>query len=128
MASHVDLVGILFIVWGGLTMLIGVSTLALGAGALALLGSASRGGGGRVAATITAAMFITIAVITILWGLVHVILGMSLRRQRHWSRVVALVLAAVDTLLLPYGTALGVYAMWVLLSEKGKAAFRHSAV
>jgi hypothetical protein len=51
-------------------------------------------------------------------------LGTSLRRQRHWSRVVALVLAAVDTLLLPYGTALGVYAMWVLLSEKGKAAFQ----
>ena len=48
-----DLVGILFIVWGGLTMLIGVSTLALGAGALALLTSASRGGGRRVAATIS---------------------------------------------------------------------------
>jgi hypothetical protein len=123
LASHVDLVGILFIVWGGLTMLIGVSTLALGAGALALLGSASRGGGRRVAAIITAAAFITIAIITILWGLAHVILGISLRRQRHWSRVVALVLAAVDTLLLPYGTALGVYALWVLLSEKGKAAF-----
>src|SRR5215831_1472065 len=124
MASHVDLVGILFIVWGGLTMLIGVSTLALGAGALALAGSASRGGGRPVAATITAAAFITIAVITILWGLSHVVLGISLRRRRHWSRVVALVLAAVDTLLLPYGTALGVYAMWVLLSEKGKAAFQ----
>jgi len=124
MASPVDLVGILFIVWGGLTMVIGVSTLALGAGALALLGTASRGSGRRVAATITAAAFITIAVITILWGLAHVILGISLRRQRPWSRVVALVLAAVDTLLLPYGTALGVYAIWVLLSEKGKAAFQ----
>lgn len=121
--AHVDLVGILFVVWGGLTMLIGVSTLALGVGALALLTSASRGGGRRVGATITAAAFMTIAVITILWGLAHVVLGISLRRQRHWSRVVALVLAAVDTLLLPYGTALGVYAMWVLLSEKGKAVF-----
>ena len=78
MASPVDLVGILFIVWGGLTMVIGVSTLALGVGALALLGTASRGGGRRVAATITAAAFITIAIITILWGLAHVILGISL--------------------------------------------------
>jgi hypothetical protein len=29
----------------------------------------------------------------------------------------------VDLLLLPYGTALGVYAIWVLLSEGGKSLF-----
>ena len=27
---------------------------------------------------------------------------------------------SVDLLLLPYGTALGVYALWVLLNEDGK--------
>ena len=44
--SHVDFVGVLFIVWGLLTTLVGVSTLALGVGAVALIASASRGGGG----------------------------------------------------------------------------------
>jgi hypothetical protein len=34
-------------------------------------------------------------------------------------------LGSVDLLLLPYGTALGIYALWVLLSEGGKALFRH---
>jgi hypothetical protein len=29
----------------------------------------------------------------------------------------------VDLLLLPYGTALGVYALYVLLNEKGKSLF-----
>jgi hypothetical protein len=37
MSSHVDFVGVLFIVWGLLTTLVGVSTLALGVGAVALL-------------------------------------------------------------------------------------------
>jgi hypothetical protein len=30
---------------------------------------------------------------------------------------------SIDLLLLPYGTALGCYALWVLLSEQGKAIF-----
>ena len=125
MASHVDFVGVLFIVWGLLTTLVGVSTLALGVGAVALISSASRGGGaGGFAAGVTAAVFATLAIIAILWGSAHVVVGVPLRRHRPWARLMALMLGSVDLLLLPYGTALGVYALWVLLNEKGKAIFQ----
>jgi hypothetical protein len=121
--SHVDFVGVLFIVWGLLTTLVGVSTLALGVGAVALITSASRGGGGGVAAGLTAAVFTTLAIIAILWGTAHVVVGVPLRRHRPWARLMALMLGSVDLLLLPYGTALGTYALWVLLNEDGKALF-----
>jgi hypothetical protein len=124
MASHVDFVGVLFIVWGLLTTLVGVSTLALGVGAVALIASASRNGGGsQFAAGLTAAAFATLAIIAILWGTAHVIVGVPLRRHRPWSRLMALMLGSVDLLLLPYGTALGAYALWVLLNEGGKQLF-----
>ena len=123
MKSHVDFLGLLFIVWGLLTVVIGVSTLALGVGAVALITSASRGGGGQMAAGITAAAFATLALIAIVWGAAHVIVGMPLRRRTPWSRLIALMLGSVDLLLLPYGTALGVYALWVLLNEDGKKLF-----
>ena len=124
MSSHVDFVGILFIVWGLLTTLVGISTLALGVGAVALITSASRGGGGgQVAAALTAAAFTALAVIAILWGSAHVIVGVPLRRHQPWARLVALMLGSVDLLLLPYGTALGVYALYVLLNEKAKELF-----
>jgi len=123
MSAHADLVGLLFIIWGVLTTLVGLSTLALGIGAVALIASAGRGAGGQVAAGITAAAFTTLAVIAIVWGIAHVVVGLPLRRRRHWSRVLALMLGSVDLLLLPYGTALGIYALWVLLSEQGKALF-----
>lgn len=123
MASHVDFVGVLFVVWGLLTTLVGVSTLALGVGAVALITSASRGGGGTFAAGVTAALFTTLAVIAIIWGSAHVVVGVPLRRRRPWARIMALMLGSVDLLLLPYGTALGVYALYVLLNEKGKALF-----
>jgi hypothetical protein len=126
-ASHVDFVGVLFIIWGVLTTLVGVSTLALGVGAVALITSASRGGSsGQVAAGLTAAVFTALAVIAILWGVVHVVVGVPLRRRRHWTRVIALMLGSVDLLLLPYGTALGCYALWVLLNEETKRMFEES--
>jgi hypothetical protein len=113
----------LFVIWGGLTMLIGVSTLALGIGAISLITSSVHGTGSGVAARITAGAFMSLAVIAILWGLAHVVVGLPLRQKRQWSRTVALMLAAVDMVLLPYGTALGCYALWVLLSAKGKSLF-----
>jgi hypothetical protein len=123
MKSHVDFLGLLFVVWGLLTVVIGVSTLALGVGAVALITSANRTGSGEVAAGITAAAFTTLALIAMVWGAAHVIVGLPLRRYTPWSRLIALMLGSVDLLLLPYGTALGVYALWALLTEDGKKLF-----
>jgi hypothetical protein len=120
--SHVDLVGVFFMLWGLLTILIGASTLALGVAAAALIDSAAQAGG-SFAAGVTAAAFTTLALMAVLWGAAHVVVGMSIRRLRHWSRLAALSLGAVDLLLLPYGTAVGAYALWVLLRDEGKQAF-----
>jgi hypothetical protein len=122
--SHVDFLGVLFIVWGLLTVVVGLSTLALGVGAVALIASAGRGGGSQVAAGITAAAFTTLALIAIAWGAAHVVVGVPLRRRTPRSRLLALGLGSVDLLLLPYGTALGIYALYVLLNERGKTLFQ----
>ena len=123
MVSHLDFLGILFIIWGVLTTLVGLSTLALGVGAVAIITSASRDGGAQFAAGLTAAAFATLALIAIVWGLAHVAVGVPLRKRRPSARLAALTLGAVDLLLLPYGTALGCYALWVLLNEEGKKLF-----
>ena len=123
MSSHVDLVGILFVLWGLLTTLVGLSTLALGVGAFALIGSETPDGAGQFAAGVVATAFTTLALIAIVWGASHVVVGMPLRRRRPWSRVLALTLGSVDLVLLPYGTALGCYTLWALLNEEGKKLF-----
>jgi hypothetical protein len=119
--SHVNLLGVLFIVWGMLTTIVGLSTLALGAGAVAIIASGSRPA--SFAASFTAAAFTTLAVIAILWGLAHVAVGVPLRRHQYWSRLGGLMLGSIDLVLLPYGTALGVYALWVLLNQDAKKMF-----
>jgi hypothetical protein len=129
LAVQVDFLGVLFVVWGLLTTLIGVSTLALGVGAVALMTSADRSGpgspGSNVAVSVTVAIFTLLALIAIVWGIAHIVVGVPLRRRRPWARIMALMLGSVDLLLLPYGTALGIYALWVLLNENGKLLFSH---
>jgi hypothetical protein len=120
--AQVEFVGALFVIWGALTTLIGASTLALAIGAVALITASSRHDG-HVAAGLTAAAFFTLAVIAIVWGVAHIVVGLPLRRHRHWSRLAALMLGSVDLALLPYGTALGAYALWVLLREDAKKLF-----
>lgn len=123
MTFHVDLLGALFIIWGVLTMLIGASMLALGVAAAALVDAHGRAGGSEFAASIAAATFTTLAALALVWGGAHLVIGRQLRRRRSWSRMVALVLGSVDLLLLPYGTALGIYALWTLLRERAKPMF-----
>jgi hypothetical protein len=118
--AQIDLIGALFVLWGVLTVLVGVSTLALGVGAVALIASASRP---HVAASLTAAVFVALAVMAMLWGVAHIAVGLPLRRRVPWSRLAGLMLGSVDMLLPPYGTAIGAYALWVLLREDAKKLF-----
>jgi hypothetical protein len=114
---------VLFMVWGGLTILIGASTLALGMAAASLITAAAEAGRGQFAASLTAATFTAFAILAMVWGAGHVAIGVLVRRRRQWSRLGAILLSSVDLLLLPYGTALGIYALWVLLKEDAKRLF-----
>ena len=124
-ASHVDLAGTLFVIWGSLTTLIGVSTLALAVGAIAVIVSAKGEAGAQFAAGLTAAAFTTLAVIALVWGVAHIAVGVRLRRLNPRARLAALLLGSIDLVLLPYGTALGAYALWVLLHDEGKRLFEN---
>jgi hypothetical protein len=120
LALHVRLVAALFVLWGALTIVIGLSTLALGMGAVAFIASSDTN---QVVASLTAAAFTGLGAAAIVWGAIHVGVGASLRRLGPRARLAALMLGTVDVLLLPYGTALGVYTLWVLLNESAKRHF-----
>jgi hypothetical protein len=119
--AHVDFLGALFVVWGMLTATLGVSTLLLGVGAAHLVASSEPDD--RLAAGLVAGALFAMALIAILWGVAHVAVGVPVRRHRPWARLAALMLGTVDLLLFPYGTALGAYALWVLLGEQRRTLF-----
>src|SRR5687767_14802659 len=103
-------------------MLVGVSMLLLSFGALAVL-VAPEGAAVGFAASLTAATFALIGIFSVLWGGGHLWAAARLRRHDPSGRVLTLALAIVNLLILPFGTALGIYALWVLLANDGRKVF-----
>lgn len=50
--------------------------------------------------------------------------GVGLHQYRTWARVFAIVMAALMILHFPIGTAIAVYAFWVLFSEEGQKYYK----
>lgn len=127
MGRHVRLLGILVWLWGVLGGLVGVSMLLLGAGAFAL---SERGDSERVllAAGISAAVFASVGVFALLWGLVHIWASALLGRRAATGRALMLGLGLVNLLVFPFGTGLGAYAFWVLLTHEGRQLFEAEGV
>jgi hypothetical protein len=119
---HVRLLAILASLWGALATLVGLSMLLLAAGALAIF-LGPEGEAVAFAAGLTAAVFASIGGFTLLWGLVHIWVATRIRRRDALGRVVMLGLAVVNLLVFPFGTALGAYALWILLANEGRRLF-----
>jgi hypothetical protein len=119
---HVRLLAILATLWGALATLVGLSLLLLAAGALAIL-LGPEGERVAFAAGLTAAVFASIGAFTLIWGVVHIWVAARLRRHHALGRAVMLGLAIVNVLVFPFGTALGAYALWILLANEGRRLF-----
>ena len=124
MKRHADFLGVLYLAWGVMFTLVGLAGLALAGGALAI---AQSGGPVSVssdfAAGLTALTLGLIAVLGLLFGFLHLWIGVVLRRYRPWARLLALGLAMINLVLFPFGTALGGYALWVLLTDEGRELY-----
>ena len=57
-----------------------------------------------------------IGVLLLAKGIVGVAAGYGLMQRAAWARITTIVLAFIAMLNVPFGTALGIYTVWVLLS------------
>ena len=124
MKRHVDFVSWLYFAWGIIFLLVALAGGALSAGAFAI---SSRSGpvavASPVAARFTAVTLLVLSAIALFWAALHIWIGRALGAYRPSARLMALGLAVVNLVLLPFGTALGAYALWVLLKEEGRKLF-----
>lgn len=120
MRSHIRLLGVLQLTWGAIGLLLGAATLLLAIGALAI---GLFNSGDRVGAGVTALTFGVFAAALLIGGAANAWAGRSLRRQEPAGRSAVMWLALPNLFLLPFGTALGIYAWWVLLHNESRALF-----
>jgi len=126
-APHVDFLIRLFRFWAAFNAIIGVSlsAFACAAATIVVTGARLEAPGTEVAAGVTTATFAAVAVAALVWAGAHAVCAGGLAARRAWARNGALVLAVLNLLLLPFGTALGLYTIWVALHEDVRHAFEN---
>ena len=124
MKRHVDFLSTLYLAWGGIFAVVALAGLALAGGAAAIAVSAGPVRvASEMAASLTAVTFVILSMIALVWSALHLWIGRSLRQYRPSARLLALGLAVGNLILLPFGSALGFYACWVLLHDDGRRMF-----
>lgn len=123
MRSHVNLLGLLQLTWGGIGLLLGASLLLLAGGAAAVARATT---GDPLTAVATATLFVVFATALAAGGWANAWAGRALRQHRASGRSGALLLGVMNLFVLPFGTALAIYAFWVLLHNDARALFEAS--
>ena len=69
------------------------------------------------------ALFTTLGILVLAKAACGFIAGWGLMKRDSWARIVALVLAFISLFNIPFGTAIGVYTMWVLLPGQSQQEY-----
>jgi hypothetical protein len=57
-------------------------------------------------------------------GVLGIVVGVGLLQHTPWGRIWALVMGFLSILSIPFGTALGIYTIWVLLGAGAEEEYR----
>ena len=123
MTTHVKVLGVLFIVLSALGVLTALGVLAIFGGAAGIVGAAAEGEDAALAIPIIGltGTFVTAFLLAI--SLPGLITGFGLLSFKPWARILGIVLSALNLVNIPFGTIMGVYGLWVLLSKDSERLF-----
>jgi len=111
MEKHITVLGALYIAFGILEVLIAIIfiTLVIGGGIIS---------GDEEAMAITSGVGAAVAAILIMIATPAIIGGIALLKYRPWARILVLILGCLNLLSIPFGTALGIYTIWVMIQDE----------
>jgi len=69
------------------------------------------------------ALFTSLGILILAKAALGFVAGRGLLHADAWARVITLVLAFISLIHVPFGTALGVYTLWVLLPEESRREY-----
>ena len=123
MDTHVKVVAVLFLVFGGLGVLGALGLMAVFGGAAGIVGMAGEGEEAAAAIPIIGITGTMLTAFLLVISLPGVIAGFGLLAYKPWARILGIVLAAINLINIPFGTILGVYGLWVLLHKDSERLF-----
>jgi hypothetical protein len=120
MRQHLDVLGWLHIIWGIFAALAGASLGVLAIGTYLALDNAGSVGRSELAAIW---VYVICGGALIVFGGVMALVGRAIHRRQQAGRLAALLLSIPNLVIVPFGTALGIYALWALLNDDARREF-----
>jgi hypothetical protein len=127
MEQHVKILGILNIVWGALEALCGLVILMVFGGAYGIVANlAYNKPQVSIALPFIAIVGGVISLLLLVSSAPSIVAGIGLTFFKPWARILAIVVSILHLLNIPFGTALGIYGLWVLFSPRSESLFTTS--
>ncbi len=118
MERHISLIGILWIIFGGLSLTFGFL------GFLLLFGISFIPDMGPEAPFILRTVGSIAVFFFALLGLPKIFAGIGLLKKKEWGRILTLIVSFISLLNIPFGTALGIYSIIILVKEESIQFFK----
>ena len=122
MDTHVKVLAVLQIAFGILGLLCAVLLLFVFGGAAGIVG-ASGDPDARIAIPIIGLTGMALVSLLVILSLPSLIVGVGLIRMRPWARIGGMVLSVMSLIMVPFGTVIGAYGLWVLFSRDTERLF-----
>lgn len=124
MGQHVKILAILNIIYGGLLVIAAVFVFLVMGGIASFVTASDTTGEGAAAAPILGMIGAGVAIFLLVLSAPSIIAGLGLLKFQPWARILTIILSALHLLSIPFGTALGIYGLWVLLNPETEGLFR----
>jgi hypothetical protein len=122
METHVKVLGALQIALGAIGLMTALLLILVFGGAAGIV-RASDDPQAWVAIPIIGLTGMALVVFLLATSLPGVIVGVGLLRHRAWARIAGIVLSIIGLMMIPFGTVVGVYGLWVLFSKDAEHLF-----
>lgn len=122
MDTHVKVLGSLQIALGAMG-LFGALILVFVFGGVTSAMGASGDPDARIALPIVGITGMALVTVVAAMSIPSVVIGVGLIRLRPWARVAGMVISILSLMMIPFGTIVGVYGMWVLFSKDTERLF-----
>jgi hypothetical protein len=124
MGTHFKVLSWLYLVFGALGAIVGVSVFAFFSSIGYGLSSLHFEGLPFRFPHLASGIGFLIAMVLLIFSVPGLIAGYGLLNFRSWARPLTIVLSVLNLIHPPFGTLLGVYGLWVLLSGRGELYFQ----
>lgn len=122
MQTHVKVLGVLFLICSAFLALFAIG-FPIGLGIIGAMAGRSddpdAATGAAVLGLVGTGLAVFFGVMAVAWG----ISGYGVLKYQPWARIAAIILSAMSLVELPFGTALGIYGLWIMFHKETEALF-----